>query len=236
MLGEIRNNKLGTPMKIIRYKNRNEITIEFMDEHRVQRDTTYQNFKIGQVRNPYDRSVSGVGYDGEGVYKTNTTPFDYSMWQAWKKILLRCYDERFRHKYPAYEGCTVCEEWFCYQNFAEWYSCNYKDFGEGRMHIDKDIIKKNNKVYCPEYCLVLPQRFNMIFVNQPNKYGLPSGISLTQSGKYHASYNGKRLGNFKTLDEAIKSHDAAKRIHIRNLVEEYRNRLTDKVCEALLAW
>ena len=56
-LGEIRYNTFGTPMKIIEYRNHGDITVEFLDQYRIQKNTTYSNFKIGQVRNPYDRNV-----------------------------------------------------------------------------------------------------------------------------------------------------------------------------------
>ena len=51
-------------MKIIRYVNRGEIDVEFQDEHKHKVTTTYQNFKIGQIKNPYDRTTFGVGYLG----------------------------------------------------------------------------------------------------------------------------------------------------------------------------
>ena len=56
-LGEIRYNTFGTPMKIIEYRSHGDITVEFLDQYRIQKNTTYSNFKIGQVRNPYDRNV-----------------------------------------------------------------------------------------------------------------------------------------------------------------------------------
>ena len=50
-LGEIRNNKRGTPMKIIRYDSADDIDIEFLDEfHYVKKHNTYSNFKSGGVK------------------------------------------------------------------------------------------------------------------------------------------------------------------------------------------
>ena len=48
--GEIRYNTQGTPMRIIEYKNNNDVTIEFLDPYRVRKKTTYNNFRIGQIK------------------------------------------------------------------------------------------------------------------------------------------------------------------------------------------
>ena len=68
-LGEIRNNKFGTPMKIIRYGCYNDIDVEFLDEnHYIKEHNTYSNFKTGGIKNPYDKTLFGVGYVGVGEH------------------------------------------------------------------------------------------------------------------------------------------------------------------------
>ena len=53
-LGEIRENNKGTKMKIIRCRNREDIDVEFLDEHHyVKHNTTYSNFVRGQIKNPF---------------------------------------------------------------------------------------------------------------------------------------------------------------------------------------
>jgi hypothetical protein len=236
-LNEININKFGTPMKIVRYVNTSDMTIEFQDEFKIQRDTTYRNFTIGQILNPYDKKIHGVGYLGEGVYKAKydngrKTP----AYASWHNMLERCYSEKDRYKHPSYESCNSSQEWHNYQTFADWYENEWYQIDFERMHLDKDILLKNNKLYSSETCLIVPQKINMIFTEQPNKYRLPSGISLTQSGKYHSAYNGIRLGNFEILEEAIAAHDNEKRIHIKELVSEYGSKLPKKVRDALLSW
>ena len=71
-VGEIRYHTQGTPMRIVEFKNSEDVTIEFLDLHRVRKKTIYVNFKSGQIKNPYDRNVRGVGYYGEGKYNFNT--------------------------------------------------------------------------------------------------------------------------------------------------------------------
>ena len=193
-LGEIRYNTFGTPMKIIEYRNHGDITVEFLDQYRIQKNPTYSNFKIGQVRNPYDRNVKNVGYMGEGKYTSDGSQYIRRVFGVWVGMLERCYSEDMRHKYPAYEHCIVCDEWHNYQNFREWYDSNFYQVGTERMHIDKDILYKNNKYYSPKTCLIVPQRINMLFMKKPNKYGLPNGLQPMANGRYSARYNGKHMG------------------------------------------
>ena len=235
-IGEVRNNKTGTPMQIIRYNNTNDITLKFLDKHGFEMDNTYQNFKEGKVSNPYDKRIHGIGYLGIGKYYTDKTKLEFQMYCCWRKILERCYSERFRHLNPAYEDCTTCKEWHCYQNFAQWYMDNYYLIENERTHVDKDILVKGNRVYSPETCLLVPQRINMIFMSKTNKWNLPNGISVSKTGKYITSYNTAHLGTFNTLDEAIKNHELSKRIHIKQVAEEYKNIISEKVYDALLEW
>lgn len=224
-------------MKIIAYRSNEDIDIEFLDDfHYIKTHQTYSNFKVGGVRNPYDRTLFGVGYAGVGEYKLSEKNKQTRVYAAWSQMLNRCYNGNEAQKRPAYYGiATVCEEWQCFQTFAKWYFDNYYEV-EGRLHVDKDILCHGNKVYSPDKCLLVPQRINMLFMNKPNKYGLPSGINITDSKKYHADYQGKGIGNFNTLDEAIQAHTDAKRKHIREVAEEYKEIIPVKVYDALMNW
>lgn len=51
-------------MKIISYYSCSNIQVEFLDRHHYLANTTYSNFKRGQVENPYDITVNGNGYIG----------------------------------------------------------------------------------------------------------------------------------------------------------------------------
>ena len=63
ILGEIRKNNKGTSMKIIRYNGASDIDVEFLDEfHYIKEHCLYINFKNGQIKNTYDRTVYEIGY------------------------------------------------------------------------------------------------------------------------------------------------------------------------------
>lgn len=223
-------------MKIIEYRNHDDIDIEFLDDfHYVKTHQRYSNFRVGQVRNPYDRTLFGVGYVGVGEYKLSEKNKQTRVYTAWSQMLNRCYNSNEAQKRPAYYGIvTVCEEWQCFQNFAKWYFDNYYEI-EGRLHVDKDILCPGNKVYSPDKCLLVPQRINMIFMNKPNKYDLPNGIRPV-GNKFEAKYNGKHIRTLSSLNEAIQAHTDAKRRHIREVAEEYKEIIPVKVYDALMNW
>lgn len=220
-------------MQIVRYGTYTDIDVKFLDKDGyVYKHTNYSNFKNGWLKNPYDRCIFGIGYLGEGDAQQKT-----QVGYCWRGMLERCYCDRMKKIHPAYYGIsTVCEEWLNFQVFAEWYNENVYQVGTERMHLDKDILVKGNKVYSPDTCLIVPQRINMLFMKKPNKYGLPTGIKPTDSGRYDAKYNGKHLGTFDTVEQAELAHEEAKRKAIKEVAEEYRQVIPDKVYRALLAW
>ena len=237
-VGEIRYNTQGTPMRIVEFKNSEDVTIEFLDLYRVRKKTIYVNFKSGQIKNPYDRNVRGVGYYGEGKYTATDkdNPYVKKAFQVWSTMLDRCYRESNREMFPTYENCLVCDEWHNYQKFREWYDTNYYQVGTERMHVDKDILYKNNRVYSPETCLIVPQRINMLFMKKPNKYGYPNGIKPRAKGRFEAKYNNEHLGVFDTIEEASIAHDKAKKKAVTEVANEYKDKIPDKVYQALINW
>ena len=156
-------------MKIIAYRSNMDIDIEFLDRfHYIKQHQTYSNFKTGGVKNPYDVTVNGIGYIGVGKYKTtrDDNPKRHTdEYNTWVTMLYRCYcDEDTVY----FKESSVCKEWLCYQNFAEWYSQNKYEV-KVRLHLDKDILFPGNKIYAPDKCILIPQRINMLFMNKTNK-------------------------------------------------------------------
>jgi hypothetical protein len=232
--GELGINNRGTPMKIIKYKDCSNIDVEFLDEyHYVKFNNTYVNFKNGVICNPYDKIVYGVGYLGDGKYKTGTSKAHTLAYAGWYEMIRRCYSKN-KKKFPTYSGiCTTCEEWHNYQNFAKWFDDNYIDTEE-RLHLDKDILIPGNKEYSPDKCLLVPQRINMLFLNKPNKRGLPNGIWVDKYGRYRAEYNGYMLGAYDDILDAFEIYAKEKEEAIKSVAEEYKNMISLKLYNALL--
>lgn len=161
--GEININNQGTEMKIIAYRNSSDMDVEFLDTHHyVKTNVPYINFKRGCVSNPYDRTVFGIGYLGERKDKA-VVKHDDDRYACWQHMIERCYLEKKKDIHPSYYGISeVSEEWQCYANFASWYDYHYYEVNE-RLHLDKDILYKGNKIYSPHHCIFVPQRINLQF-------------------------------------------------------------------------
>lgn len=236
-IGKMNINTNGTPMKIIEYVNAGNITVEFQDKHKYTVNTTYSNFKRRTISNPYSPSIYGIGYIGEGKHPNFVDGKNTKPYTTWKDMLRRCYYEKERDLHLAYYDCSVCDEWLNFQTFADWYEINYYEIGVGRMHIDKDILVKDNKVYSPETCIFVPQRINMIFMkkNREVDKDLPTGMRRTLNG-FMAQYNNKYLGIFNNLDDALYYYNIEKQLHINEVAEEYKLLIPPKLYNALLNW
>lgn len=221
-------------MKIVEFRNCANMVVEFQDNHKYRVPATYGNFKNGCITNPYDRTLYGVGYVGVGKYNNPTSKSgnerSYNTWMAMHE---RCYTKYDKLSNYTYYDCEVCSDWQNYQTFTEWYHNNYYEVGEGRIHLDKDIIKPGNTIYCPEYCMFIPQRINMLFLNKPNKRGLPNGIRY-DGKKYHAKYNHVDIGAYNTLIEAYNEYAKAKERKIKLVAEEYKNIIPHNVYSVLI--
>lgn len=233
-------NTYGTPMKIVETIDVNFVLVEFLDQFHYQMPARYFNFTRGTVLNPYDRTICGVGYIGDGKYKGNVknTPYQRNRYNTWVDMIRRCYDETIRYKNLAYQDCFVADIWHCYNNFAEWYDENYYDLGNERMHIDKDILFKNNRFYNPETCIIVPQRINMMFMTKARTkdLDLPQGIHRTDTNKFMAMYASNSIGTYESLEDAIKSYNKAKYKAICKVAEEYKNKIPPRLYDALINW
>lgn len=237
-LGEIRNNTFGTPMKIIGYRSNNDIDVEFLDDnHFIKEHCTYSNYKTGGIKNPYDKTLFGVGYVGVGDNITGRPKLGMTdEYHCWQNMLERCYCEKLKKLHPAYYGkCEVCKEWHNFQIFADWYKVHKYNVDE-RLHLDKDILYPGNTIYSPNTCLLVPQRINMLFMNKLNKRGLPNGIFITNLGEYIAKYNHEVLGTYKTVEEAYSVYGSKKKEEVIRIANEYKNIIPKDVYDALLLY
>lgn len=245
-LGEENYNYFGSLMKIVEYNRCDDIVIEFQDKYKYRKKCTYDSFLKGSVKNPYDKEVYGVGYIGVGKYKTKINKKQTYEYKIWKGMLERCYDAYFINKHISYKDCFVCEEWHNFQVFAEWYKKNIYNCNNERMHIDKDILYKGNKIYSPETCVIVPQRINGLFIKrQGNRGKYPIGVCLNKrDNKLYARCNiideyGK--SKFKYLNsfplnrpfQTFYTYKIFKENYIKQVADEYKGLIPQKLYEAL---
>lgn len=249
-IGEENYNNFGILMKIVEYICYDDIWVEFQDEYKAQVHTTYKHFKKGGVKNPYDKTVYGVGYLGEGKYKTRGEDGKKTRtYKAWKNMLQRCYDPYFLNKEMTYIDCYVCEEWHNFQNFAKWFYENYYEIPNQRMHLDKDILIKGNKVYSPETCVFVPNRINYLFIKRDKVRGkYPIGVTYhkrkcaleVQCGIIDENGKGKRkhLGNFSLNKpfQAFYVYKIFKENYIKQVADEYKGMIPQKLYDAMYAY
>lgn len=246
-LGEENYNNLGTLMKIVECKSAVDITVEFQDEHKTKVHTNYTNFKKGMIRNPYDKTVYGVGYLGQGEYKSKGKDGKLTKaYTTWKNMLHRCYDPYELNKEPTYIDCYVCDEWLCFQNFAKWFYKNYYEIPNQKMQLDKDILCKGNKIYSPETCIFISRRINVLFTKSNNTRGeYPIGVSYhkgndalrvscsitDECGKYKQKF----LGNFPLNRpfQAFYTYKVFKENYIKQVADEYKNLIPQKLYDAM---
>lgn len=186
----------------------------------------------------------GGSYIGEGNYherdEKGIVTKEYKLWRA---MLQRCYGNSYKERENTYEGCSVCEEWLNFQNFAKWVSENYYEIPDTKVHLDKDVIVSDNKQYSPEYCCFLPMEINLIFsknnsLNNSRFVGVDE-IHNKRSVKYKARCRfskgvHKTSKTCDTFEEAKEIYYDMKNDRIHSVAEKYKEYLPKKVYDILV--
>lgn len=241
-IGTINKNNQGSIMIVEQYNRTDDIWVRFIEYGNLV-NTDWRNFCEGSVKNVYDKMVLGVGFFGEGEYLSRINGKTTPQYSKWYSMLNRCYNEKFYEKYSCYEGCSVSEEWHNFQNFAKWYDENYYEIEGQKMHLDKDILVKGNKIYSPETCIFVPNRINILFVKgHENRGSLPMGVALNRSSKKpsfeaRCKNNGHVIiGYYNSPEKAFQAYKEYKENIINEVAEEFRNRIPEKLYYAMLAY
>lgn len=238
--GEETTNDFGSIIKIIKYRNCEDIDVYFPEYDYTNEHLQYNNFKKGNVKCPYEKRVFNIGYLGEGEYNASINRKCTKYYNVWKGILERCYNPKYIKKRPTYTGCEVHSSWHNFQVFAKWVDENYYEIEGERMALDKDILCKGNKIYSPDTCIFVPTRINSLFTkNNKCRGNLPVGVTY-KNQKYVASCNTnekkKHLGYYNTPDEAFQVYKNFKEKEIKKVAEEYKNKIPQKLYEAMLRY
>lgn len=243
-IGERRNNNQGCMMTIIKYHNANDVIVEFEDKYRTKINTTYAYFLKGNIKNPYCPDLYNVGMNGN-KYPSKLNGKKTKEYQAWVNILTRCYDKKYKEKHKSYQDVICCEEWLLFENFYEWLHTqeNFDKWLNGRLWaVDKDILIKDNKLYSPSNCCLVPPQVNILFTKcDKSRSDLPIGV-MKHRNKYrgHVSINGKQLNMpvRRTIEEAFADYKAIKEDNIRRIAQmEYKEgNITKKCYDAMMSY
>ena len=189
----------------------------------------------GWSRRAMEPVMCGIGYRGSEGVDCNSESY-----LRWHDMLNRCYNAKFHGRQPQYMGCTVCEEWLNYSNFKAWYDQN-KIPGMS-LDLDKDILFKGNKVYSPETVALVPHAINTLFLSKKaDRGGYPIGVSYEKDKKkFRAAmaFMGEqiKLGTFDTAEAAFARYKEYKEDFIRDMAQQYKDEIADKVYEAMMGW
>lgn len=147
--------------------------------------------------------------------------------QTWKTMLQRCYSKTYRQNNNYYKGCTVDEKWHKLSNFEAWVKDQpYHDEwlkGEN-IHLDKDFLVPNNRVYGPDTCILIPAYVNSCLSLGPAENKTYPGVSPHRHKfqvKICTPEGRKHLGLFDTEEEAFLVWKKEKIVHLGDVLKKY---------------
>lgn len=231
--GEEGYNKFGSKMVIKEYRNNMDIDVYFPEYDWTFKHAQYSKFKNGNIKCPYEPRYFGKGYLGEGKYKVSENGKIKEEYKTWYHMLERCYDPKLHERYSSYKTCEVEDYLLNFQNMGEWIENNYYKVPGEKMHLDKDILCKGNKVYSRETCIFVPQRINKLFTKSDKSRGKdPIGIIELPEGDYQVYCKngyGKQihLGIYSTKEEAFNTYKQYKEKVIKEVINSYKGKIPE---------
>lgn len=237
-VGDKFENTRGSEYVVVEYLNYEKITVEFCDEHKYRVVKGGTCVKSGNIKNPYQPLLFGVGYYGVGQYKAKTGSSKEGFarlpaYSAWCNMLSRCYDKNYIDPH-LYENSIVHEDWHCFQTFAEWYYdeisyCNFK----GRRPVDKDILG-DGAIYSSQTCCVVPHIINST-IKEGKRGVCLNGVIRSTNGLFRV-IPGYSCSDLRFNDEksAHMAFVEAKSEKIKSLANEYKEFLRSHVYETLM--
>ena len=232
-IGEEKVNKFSSKMIIKEYRKYNDIDVYFPEYDWIFEHTRYDHFKNGNIKCPYEPRICGVGYLGEGKYKAKENGKNTDKYKIYYDMLRRCYDPKFHERNPAYKDCKVEDYLLNFQHMGKWMDENYYEVPGERMHLDKDILCKGNKLYSRDTCIFVPQRINELFVKCDSTRGdNPIGVSDLPSGNFQVFCSngyGEQLylGSYSTKEEAFRVYKEYKEKIIKETIDSYKSKIPE---------
>lgn len=236
-VGQVFKINNGESIRVEQYIDCYNVYISFLGNYTNLKRVSVGQITSGNIKNNYKRSVVGVGYLGDGCYKSAENGKKTECYLCWVSLITRCYKSSANSEHY-FNICTVHEDWHNFQNFAGWY---YKQRGCNKGYpLDKDLITKGNKHYSPETCCLVPREVNNVIIVSNKNRQLPAGVTIIKSGRYQAriSIENKtvRLGVYDTAKDAHEAYVRKKEASVRGMAEKWKNEICDNAYNALRSW
>lgn len=184
--------------------------------------------------------VCGIGIYEPRVLCMTETPEVRKAYRMWNSMLQRA-STKYIEQRPSYAGTTVDPAFVRFADFYAW-AINQAGFGADDAQLDKDLLRKGNRVYGPDTCVFLPLRVNSLLITHASRRGeLPVGVGHGRTpGTYEARVRDGivkiSLGTYRDVGSAFAAYKRGKEELIRRIAEEYRGRLDPRAYAALLAY
>lgn len=240
-VGDTFNTNEGGACKVIEYINSRKVVIEHLDRYAHRATVQAYNLRRGQVKNPFNPSVYGVGFIGCGSHSPSVSCVDQPAYVSWHGIMQRCYRPTEHDRSPTYAGRTVHPDWHNFQVFAEWFYAQPNSQTKG-FDLDKDLIVFGSKIYSEETCSFVPHHINSLLIDCGASRGnWPQGVTLDKRcGTFISQIKIKgvhtNLGRYSCPQAAHRRYVEVKAEYVRAMAEEYKPLLHPKVYHNLKSW
>lgn len=240
-VGDVLPSKMTGDFEIVAIRNATQVDIVFVNNPDHVQTITATRARIGNVSDPFYPTVENIGFMGVGEHECYVNGKLNPIYRVWRGMLDRAYHD-------GNNATSVCQEWWNYQTFADWYVETLGDITE-KMTVVFDVLDPNATVYNPVHTTMVPTYIHKILINNTPKgkeARLPRGVSEARdkqgrlNGKYKAyiRINDRNiyLGDFENVRAASRAYNAAKVTHVRAMAKKYRHLITEETYRALFKW
>lgn len=234
-VGDIFDTNEGGSVTVIKLLKGGKVLIKHNDEFGYEVEVEKIRLLRGTIKNPYHRSVQGVGYHGVGEYKTQVNKVLDLAYKKWRGMMTRNYYDDYESRLTSYKDCYVADEWHNLQTFSDWY---YGQVGWDKgFELDKDLLSEGGKVYSPETCCLIPREINTAIVSLTNSDSI-MGYHERRNGLFevHVKVIKGSYKSFRDKDDAINYYLSLKKKIVEDLILKWDGKVDNKVIEKLKTW
>lgn len=231
LVGEVFNTNRCGSLVVIAYTSCSDVTVRFLATG-TEVKTTMGNIKAGRVR---DKAANI-----NGVMDMKYDETTIRLYAIWKAMIYRCSGKLSKSR-STYDDCSYSEDFSVFSDFYSWCKSSV-GFDIDGWQLDKDVLKRGNRLYAPETCCFIPSELNsLILRSQAIRGALPIGVSYTKHGKFRARLKigkgvEKHLGTFDSAMEAFSAYKKAKELRIKELAEKWKGSIDQRVYDSLISW
>ncbi len=224
----------GRDVVIIDSPEYSRSTLLWLDGTGYTRTVWNDEFRTGKLKSPYDKSVHGVGFLGEGPYQIHVGGEKTREFTIFSGMFERCYSSGAVINKPTYSDCYVRDDWHDFQAFAGW--CNSQpEFKYEGYNLDKDLLVQGNKIYGPETCTFIPARINQL-INVARVSGSWSEIKQKWGFQYRDENGKATTKHFKNREQGFEWYKTNKERTVKRVADEYEKVIDKAAYEALYSW